>query len=428
MPSVARKQYYCTACDIRLSKAESRCPECKAWGTIKEGTPDTTSTNVVKMTDIDPECSFKVPTGMAELDAALEGGTVPGQVILLGGAPGAGKSTLVLGIADAMSKCGVISLDSGKMSRKKKNRVLLVSSEENVEKIRARSLRIKKGEKILLCHSKEWSYMESDFAEHQPEFGIIDSLSMMRDASSPIAAVETLKRICDYAHATDMTTFVIAHLNGEDEIAGMVSLQHTCDTIMMLERDRKDSDIRALRVLKNRHGAEDYVGLLEMTETGLYSFDPAKGLDLETMRAGQAFSIAVTGGKSFPIEVQALAPVAQKPGLSVIGYSPNRVRSILATLSEHTDVDVGTRDVYVQIVGGLNFSDTGIDAAVAMALVSAIQKRPLPKKSAYVGEVDLLGRVQSGARKDQRKEVATRHGFELRCRESLDELLNELEN
>lgn len=423
----ARRTYHCSKCEMRVLKEAARCPGCGAWGTIKEGVPDTMSTNVVRMSDIDPECTVKVPTGMAELDAALDGGVVPGQVILFGGRPGAGKSTLVLEIADAMTKRGVLSLESGKENRKKKNRVLLVSSEEDVEKIKARSLRIKRGENILLCHNKEWSLMESDFAEHQPEFGIIDSLNKIKDAHSSQAAVETLSRIYDYAHATSMTTFVIAHVNGEDEIAGMISLQHTADTIMVLERDRKDSEIRALRVLKNRHGSEDYVGLFEMTEKGLHSFDPARNIDAKKLRPGQAFSVAVLGGKSFPIEVQALTVSSLKPSLSVVGYPSDRVRSMLATLSEHGGVEVGGREIYVQIVGGVNFTDTGIDAAIAMAIASAVRKKALPLRSAFVGEIDLLGQVKNSARMDLRKEVAERHGFKLRCGEDLKDLLHELD-
>lgn len=422
-----RKTYHCKKCEVRVMKPESKCPECKAWGTIVEGTPDTMSTNVVRMSDIDPECTHKVPTGMTELDAALDGGVVPGQVILFGGRPGAGKSTLVLEIADAMTKRGVLSLANGRENRKKKNRVLLISSEEDIEKIKARSLRINRGGGVLLCHNKEWTTMESDFAEYQPEFGIIDSLNKIKDVhNSQQAAVDVLGRIYDYAHATSMTTFVIAHVNGDDEIAGMVALQHTADTLMILERDRKDSDIRALRVLKNRHGSEDYVGLFQMTETGLHSFDPAKYIDQKNLRPGQAFSVAVLGGKSFPIEVQALTMNAQKPMLSVVGYPSDRVRSLLAVLSQHADVEVGQKEIYVQIVGGVNFNDPGIDAAIAVAITSAIRRRPPPPKSAYCGEIDLLGRVKNGYRMDLRKDVAQRHGFKLRCAENLTDLLEEL--
>ena len=422
----ARRTYYCKKCEVRLMKTAPRCPECKEWGTIKEGVPDTMSTNVVRMSEINPECTVKIPTGMAELDAALDGGVVPGQVILLGGFPGAGKSTLTLEIADAMTKRGVLSLASGRENRKKKNQVLLMSSEEDIEKIKARSLRINRGDNVLLCHNKEWSLMESDFAEYQPEFGIIDSLNKIKDAHSPVAAVEVLSRIYDYAHATSMTTFVIVHMNGQDEIAGMIALQHTADTIMVLERDRKNSDVRALRVLKNRHGSEDYVGLFEMTEKGLHSFDPAKNIDNTRLKPGQAFSVVVMGGKSFPIEVQALTPVSLKPTLSVVGYPADRVRSILAVLSEHAGVEIGMRDVYVQIVGGINFSDTGIDTAIAMAIVSAVKKKSLPSRSAYTGEIDLLANVKNGYRNDLRKEIAERHGFKLQSAMNLTDLLDVL--
>ena len=425
--SPARKTYHCTKCEIRLMKEAARCPECKTWGSIKEGVPDTMATNVVKMSEVSSECTFKTPTGLAELDAALDGGTVPGQVILLGGRPGAGKSTLVLMIADAMTKRGVIALDSGREHRKKKNRVLLVSSEEDVEKIKARSIRIDKAHDILLCHNKEWSLIESDFADHQPEFGIIDSLNRIVEGRSEQGRVETLHRIYDYAHATAMTTFVIAHVNGDDEIAGMISLQHGADTILILERDRQGSDIRALRVRKNRHGSEDYVGLFEMSEKGLYSYDPAKDMSIKKLVPGQAFGIGVMGGKSFPVEVTALSSKAPKPFLSVVGYPTERVKSIIATLSEHTHLDVGSSEIHVQISGGLNFVDTGLDAAVVMAIASATAKRALPSKSAYSGEVDLLGRIKAGDRKDQRKDVAERHGFKLRCGEDVEELLADLE-
>ena len=371
------------------------------------------STNVIRMSDIDPECTVKVPTGLPELDAALDGGTIPGQVILIGGPPGAGKSTLVLAIADAMTKRGVIDVATGKANRRKKNRVLLISSEEDVEKIRARSLRIGKGESILLCHNRVIGDIESDFAEYSPEFGIIDSLSKIKDAESNQGAVTTMGRIYDYAHTTSMTTFVLCHVNGDGEIAGMLALQHAADTVMMLDRDRKDSDTRTLRVYKNRHGSEDYVGLFEMTAKGLVSFDPTKNLDTGKLAPGQAFAIAMVGGKCFPIEVQALTQSSPRPQLSVLGYPSDRVRTILAVIGERTAIDVSDRDVYVQILGGVNFVDTAIDTAIAMAIVSATTKKALPTRSAYAGELDLLGRVKLGGRAPQRKEVAERHKFKI---------------
>lgn len=413
--ATARKTFYCTECEARVPEMVTRCPnpDCRKWNTIKEGVPDTMSTNVVRMKDIDPECTVKVPTGLPELDAALDGGTIPGQVVLVGGPPGVGKSTLVLAVAHAMTKRGVLDMTSGRADRKKKNRVLLISSEEDVEKIRARSLRIKKGDDILLCHNRVITEIEGDFATYNPEFGIIDSLNKIKDAESNQGAVTTMGRIYDYAHATSMTTFVLCHVNGDGEIAGMLTLQHAADTVMMLDRDRKDSDTRTLRVLKNRHGSEDYVGLFEMTAGGLVSFDPTKNLDTGKLQPGQAFAVAMMGGKCFPIEVQALTQKSERPQLSVVGYPSDRVRTLLAVLNQRTGVDVSDRDVYIQILGGLNFSDTAIDTAIAMAIVSAVQKRALPARTAYVGELDLLGRVKAGGRAAQRHEVAERHKFKV---------------
>lgn len=383
------------------------------------------STNVVRMSEIDPEGATKVSTGMSELDAVLDGGTIPGQVILIAGPPGVGKSTITLEVADAMSKRGVLK-QSGKIDRKKKNRILLVSTEEDVEKIRARSLRIKKGENILLCHNKEMSEIESDFAEHQPEFGIIDSLSKIKEAHGLQGQVDTLQRIYEYAHATFMTTIVTAHVNGEGEIAGMIALQHTADTVLLFGKDQKDSMVRTLRVLKNRHGSEDYVGLFEMTEKGIWPFDPTKNIDSVNLQPGQAFAIATLGGKSFPIEVQALTTVSARPRIVVVGYSHDRVQMILAAIAEHTPIDVSNRDVYVTILGGVNFSDTSVDAAIAMAIMSTVAKKPLLSRTAYSGEVDLIGRLKLGERMNQQREIAERHGFKLVSGESLEAIMSQV--
>ncbi len=419
MTAAVRKQYFCTACDVRTDENAARCPGCHKWNTLKEGSPDTMSTNVVRMKDIDSECTVKVPTGLPELDAALDGGVVPGQVILLGGAPGAGKSTLVLTVAGAMTKRGVLRADTGKVNRRKKNKVLLVSSEEDIEKIRARSIRIKAGEDILICHNKEIGEIEADFATYQPEFGIVDSLQSM--TGNPL---ENLTRLYEYAHATSTTMFVLCQVNAEGGIAGLTALEHKGDTTLMLERDRKDSDARTLRPLKNRHGSEDHVGLFDMTSEGLISFDPTASLNMGKMKPGQAYAIATVAGKVFPIEVQALARLSERPRVSVLGYSAQRVETMLAVLVKHCGIDCLDQDIYVQIVGGRNFTDTAIDAAVAMAIASTIKNVALPAKTAYVGEVDLLGQVKIIGRGAQRKEIAERHGFKLRIADTLSDMID----
>jgi DNA repair protein RadA/Sms len=377
------------------------------------------------MRDIDPECKHKVPTGLGELDVALDGGVVPGQVIMIGGSPGVGKSTMVLEVADAMTKRKALNIETGRQARKK-NDVLLATSEEDVEKVRARGIRIGKGDDVLLAHCREYNEIEGDLAHYAPEFGIIDSLKRLRDATSQQGAVTTMERIYQFADATKTTMFVLMGVNGDGDIAGMMDLQHIVDTILMLERDRKDSDYRTLRVLKNRHGSEDYVGLFEMRGDGIHSYDPSKHLKHGRLAPGQAFAIATLGGRCFPIEVQALAMSSEKSTLSVVGYPSDRVRTILAILGAHTDVDVFEKDIYVSIIGGLNFTDTAIDSAIAMAISSAIKKKALPARMAYVGELDLIGEIKTGARTPLRKEVADRHGFRVASAEAIGDIVSEI--
>lgn len=418
---MSKKTYYCTKCEARYADNLPRCPDCKAWNSSREGTPDTMSTNVVRMRDIDPECAVKIPTGMVELDAVLDGGTAPGQVILLAGSPGSGKSTLALEVADAMTRTGALQVDTGRQL-KKKNKVLYVSTEEDVEKIRGRSLRIGKGENILLCHNKEMGPMEGDFAEYEPEFGIVDSVSRMAGADNEQGKLAILARIYEYAHATNMTTIVTAHVNSDNEIAGMIALQHTADTILQLDRDTLSTSVRTLRPLKNRYGSEDYTGLFEMRADGIHSFDPTRGLDAEHLRPGQAFAVAWLAGRSFPIEVQALTRRSLKPSLHVLGYPTERVKALLAIMGAHTRVPIAMRDVYVSILGGLQLKDAAIDAAIVMAIASSAYGVAGRVRTAFVGEVDLLGRIQLGPQASQRREVASRHGFEVMEAENLGEL------
>lgn len=423
--AAVRKAYYCKHCDARFSKEESKCPSCGKWNTIKEGVPDLMSTNVVRLGDVDPEVSFRISTGMPELDEVLGGGVVPGQVILIGGEPGAGKSTLLLEVADAMSRRGALNLETGKSSRKKKNSCLYVTCEETIEKIAARKMRIGRGENVLICHNRKLEDIEADFAEHMPEFGIIDSLSLLDGCDTLAGQVAAIKRIYAFADATKTTIFVVVHINKDGDLAGAKAVEHAVDTVLRLDQDQKNSAIRQLRATKNRYGSEDYVGLFEMTEKGLYPFDMSKLVDGSVMAPGQAYAVAAMGNKSVLCEVQALVVPAlneNKESLSVIGYDTKRVRTLLAVLTKHTSVSIDGKDIYVSIVGGVDFSDAALDAAVAAAIASATQNKKLPKKTAFAGETDLLGQIKLLGRNAQRKDTAEKHGFELMTRESLSAL------
>lgn len=380
------------------------------------------STDVVRLGDVNPEVSFKVSTGMAELDEVLGGGTVPGQVILIGGEPGAGKSTLLLEVGDAMTRRGSLNLETGKASRKKKNSCLYVTCEETVEKIAARRERIHRGENVLVCHNRKLEDIEADFAEHQPEFGIIDSLSMIDGCDTIAGQIATIKRIYAFADATKTTMFVVIHITKDGELAGAKAVEHAVDTVLRLDQDQKASYVRQLRCTKNRYGSEDNVGLFEMSEKGLYPFDISKLVDGNVMAPGQAYAVAAMGAKSVLCEVQALVSPAgneNKAQLSVIGYDTKRVRTLLAVLARRTNVRVDGKDIFVSVVGGVDFSDPALDAAVAAAIASACEGKKLPKKTVFAGEADLLGQIKSLGRNAQRKDTAEKHGFSLMVRESL---------
>lgn len=425
MNSAVAATHYCCKCEARFPQREPRCPQCRAWNTCKAGTPDTMSTDVMRLGDVESESAVKVATGFAELDACLDGGTVAGQVILLAGPPGSGKSTLALEIADAMTQVRRLDPESGKVG-KKKNVCLLITSEEDIEKVRARSLRIGRGSEVLCCHAKQIGDVESDLASYQPQFAIVDSVNKLKGGHTPAGTVGLAQRLYEYAHATQTTLFITAHVNGEDEISGMIALQHTTDTVLQLDREQEGSPIRALRVRKNRHGSEEYVGLFEMRADGIHSYEPAKGLATSERHVGQAFAIAGVGGRMFPVEVQALTP-AGRGSLHVLGYPVDRVRALLAVLSEHTDLPLGVvaRDVYINVLGGISHRDAALDAAVAAAIASSVTGRPLEVPSCYAGEVDLLGRVNAPTA--ARVACAERHGFRLAQGGTLREMFGALE-
>lgn len=424
-----KNTFYCSSCEVRLNSSPAQCPQCRKWNTIKPGVPDMMSTEVMRLGDVAPEVSFKMSTGMSELDEVLDGGTVPGQVILIGGEPGAGKSTLLLEVADAMTKRGALNLETGKASRKKKNSCLYVTCEETVEKIAARRVRIGRGDDVLICHNRKLEDIEADFAEHSPEFGIIDSLSMLDGSDTIAGQVAAIKRIYAFADLTKTTIFVVVHINKDGDLAGAKAVEHSVDTVLKLDQDQKTSYVRQLRCTKNRYGSEDYVGLFEMTAKGLYPFDMNKLVDGNIMAPGQAFAVAAMGTKSVLCEVQALVcPAANenRESLSVIGYDTKRVRTLLAVLAKRTEVDVSGKDVFVSIVGGVNFDDPSLDAAVAVAIASAATGRKLPKKTAFAGETDLLGQIKTLGRNAQRKDTAEKHGFALATRESLSALFESM--
>lgn len=288
-----------------MPKMQTKCPDCGKWNCIKEGVPDTMSTDVVPLFEVEMNTAVKISTGMDELDAVLTGGTVIGQAVLIGGEPGAGKSTLLLEVADAMTKKK--ALDEVGQTTKKKNRCLYVTTEEEIGSLRARSIRLSCGDQVLVCHNKEIALIESDLAEWQPEFCIIDSLSMMSGCfGSTNTQVDTLKRVVEVCKAMMVTLFVVVHITKDGELAGAKALEHIVDTVLILSQDQKNSATRQLRCTKNRHGSEDYIGLFEMTAKGLRPFDAGRMIDGTTMQAGQAFGVTAMGGRSILVEVQAL--------------------------------------------------------------------------------------------------------------------------
>ena len=412
-----KRAFFCTSCGYETPKWLGKCPSCGEWNTISEHVVAKESGSSARMTsaprveprkvqDIEEHATVRVDVGNAEVNRVLGGGMVPGSLILLGGEPGIGKSTLSLQLA---------LTDNGL-------RTLYVSGEESAEQIKMRASR-------LGIHNQECTVFTETLLENivtqieelHPDVVIIDSIQTMSSdlvessAGSVTQIRECASTLLKVAKTLGITIFIIGHITKDGSIAGPKILEHIVDVVLQFEGDGNHT-YRILRGIKNRFGATYEIGVFEMRDTGLREVaNPSEILltHYDEPLAGTAVGAAVDGLRPYLIEVQALVSGAAygTPQRSTTGFDQRRLNMLLAVLEKRVGMKMFQKDVFLNFAGGFKIADTGMDLAVVGAIVSSYYDRPLMEGVCSAGEIGLSGEVRPAPRTEQRIAEAARLGF-----------------
>jgi len=414
-----RTIYSCSECGGQSTKWQGQCPHCGAWNTLIETveTPERTrfanvagtKSTVRALASVEASDKPRFATGIDEFDRVLGGGMVPGAVILLGGDPGIGKSTLLL---QAMSLLGA--------SRK----ALYVTGEESAEQIalRAQRLGLVNAPVALLAEVQLESIAATIEAE-APEVVVIDSIQTvyteaLTSAPGSVSQVrECAARLTRLAKQRGIVVVFVGHVTKEGAIAGPRVLEHIVDTVLYFEGDTHSS-FRLVRAIKNRFGAANELGVFAMTERGLRGVANPSALFLsqhDGAVAGSAIVATIEGSRPLLVEVQALVDPANgaMPRRLSVGLDPQRLALLLAVLHRHGGVETAGYDVFVNAVGGVRIAEPAADLAVMLAVYSSLKNKPLPDKSLVFGEVGLAGEVRPVQRGQDRIREAAKLGFGL---------------
>lgn len=408
--------YSCTECGGQAAKWQGQCTHCGAWNTLVESVADTgpsryqalaTSARVTKLHEVQAREQPRRETGVSELDRVLGGGMVAGAVILLGGDPGIGKSTLLLqSLATLGQSC----------------RVLYVSGEESIQQValRARRLGLDARELMLLAEI-QLEKIQSAIAEQKPDVVVIDSIQTvyseaLQSAPGSVAQVrECAAQFTRMAKSSGCTLWLVGHVTKEGAIAGPRVLEHMVDAVLYFEGDTHSS-FRLIRAIKNRFGAVNELGVFAMTDRGLRGVANPSVLFLSQHAAnvpGSCVMVTQEGTRPLLVEIQALVDEAHAPNprrLSV-GLEQNRLAMLLAVLHRHAGIVCFDQDVFVNAVGGVKIDEPAADLPVLLAIVSSLKNRPLADKTVAFGEVGLAGEVRPVQRGQERLKEAVKLGF-----------------
>lgn len=414
-----KTSFFCQNCGTQFSRWQGQCTACKEWNTIveeviqkeeKPGWKSTSSTEKkaakpLKIQEIDSTSEVRMNTLDGELNRVLGGGIVPGSLILLGGEPGIGKSTLLLQI-----------------SLKLPFRTLYVSGEESQKQIKMRAERInpKSDNCYILTETKSQNIFRQ-IESIEPEILIIDSIQTLHTdyiEASPgsISQIrETTSELIKFAKETNIPVILIGHITKDGTIAGPKILEHMVDTVLQFEGDRNHV-YRILRALKNRFGSTSELGIYEMLGNGLREVsNPSEILisHKDITLSGTAIAATLEGMRPLMIEIQALVSTAVygTPQRSTTGYNAKRLNMILAVLEKRAGFRLGTKDVFLNITGGISIDDTAIDLAVVAAILSSNEDIPIGEGYCFAGEVGLSGEIRPVNRVDQRIQEAEKLGF-----------------
>ena len=409
--------FFCRECGFESSKWMGQCPGCKAWNTFSEekitvgakrqtGRTASVPTSILEVETAD-ETRFS--TGLYELDRVLGGGIVTGSLVLVGGDPGIGKSTILLQMCRHLSESG--------------QKVLYVSGEESMSQIKMRADRIGSFKKdMLVMSTNNLEDVEEYVNRDKPKVIVIDSIQtiIVEDIPSASGSVSQVKevtaRLMQLAKQKNIAIFIVAHVTKEGTVAGPRNLEHMVDTVLYFEGDR-NAGFRILRAVKNRFGSTNEIGVFEMLESGLSEVNNPSKVMLSGRPKGTSGSVVVCsleGTRPILIEIQAL--VCQTsfniPRRTTVGLDYNRVNLLLAVLEKRAGMVLAGCDAYVNIAGGMRVDDPAADLGIIFAIVSSFRNRPLDEKMVVFGEIGLSGEVRGVSAVEQRVKEALKMGFE----------------
>jgi DNA repair protein RadA/Sms len=414
-----KTSFICQQCGASSHAYLGRCPGCGAWNSMIETIEERTQPTRVgarrpaelpqPLTALGATAIERIPVPISELDRVLGGGLVPGTLVLIGGDPGIGKSTLVLQAAAALA--GV------------KGPVLYVSAEESAQQIRLRAdrLGVRSGEVLVLSGTDLDEILASANAV-TPSLLIVDSIQTVSvdEISSAAGSVSQVRectaRLMQWGKSRDVPIFIIGHVTKEGAIAGPRVLEHMVDAVLYLEGERH-GHFRVLRAVKNRFGSTDEVGVFEMAESGLREVrNPSEAFLEERNDSATGSSVAVTveGTRPILVEVQALTTPSAfgLPRRSANGLDAGRLQLLVAVLQKRVGLGLGGQDVYANVVGGMRIGEPAADLAVALAIASSFRDRPIDSRLVAIGEIGLSGELRSVSQVERRLGEARRLGFD----------------
>jgi len=412
-----KTSYVCGSCGAHTPQWQGQCPACQAWNTLELAVPVAgrggerraatsarTSKTVMQVTQ---ETDVRALTGIGELDRVLGGGLVAGSVILLGGDPGIGKSTLLLQAADALTR---------------ERPVLYVSGEESVRQValRARRLGLEATDLRLAAETRVEAIIDEAIAA-RAQVLVIDSIQTMQtelsesSAGSAVQVRESAARLVRFAKGSGVTVLLIGHVTKEGLIAGPRILEHMVDTVLYFESD-PGSRYRVIRAVKNRFGAANEIGVFAMAEQGLREVRNPSAIFLSrhpTPVAGSVVTVVREGSRPLLVELQALVDEAQgmNPRRVAVGFESSRLALLLAVLHRHGGVSTAGSDVFVNVVGGVRIGETSADLPAVLAALSSLRDRPLAADTVCFGELGLAGEIRPVPFGEERLREAAKQGF-----------------
>ncbi|MCW9046845.1 MAG: DNA repair protein RadA [Gammaproteobacteria bacterium] len=418
--SKTKLQYLCNSCGSTHNKWAGQCGDCGEWNSLvesvfeKENTASSSrftgyagNAAVKNMRDIELQEEPRTPTGISELDRVLGGGLVQGSVVLMGGNPGIGKSTL---LTQTLATLG------------DKMNALYVTGEESLQQVTLRARRLNLGDDKFQLLAETCVERILQLAKHaKPQVMVIDSIQtiyteLLQSAPGGVAQVrESAAQLVRFAKQTNTALFLVGHVTKEGTLAGPRVLEHMVDTVLYFEGDSGER-YRMIRAIKNRFGAVNELGLFAMTETGLKTVSNPSAIFLsrhDEPVPGSVITVTREGNRPLLIEVQALVDESHlgNPRRVTLGLDQNRLSMLLAVLHRHGGIPMYDQDVFINIVGGVRVTETAADTGMLLSILSSFRDQPLPQKLFTFGEIGLAGEIRPVPNGQERLKEAAKHGF-----------------